>query len=127
MTKEEKQALVEKHHFISTTLVLQIALNKLDELKRTAYPKNDLSKLIDPLVKELIKEEVFYDSIFINYESNIVKQYDTYDKFIKLMSTVNVWEMENIMALKLANDKDPDTLLPIVNGILESNYRKNKP
>lgn len=126
MTKEEKQALLEKHHYISTTLVLQIALNKLDELRRTAYPKNDLSALIDPLVKELIKEEVFYDSIFTNYETNIVKQYDTYDKFIKVMSTVNVWEMENLMALKLANDKDPNTLLPVVNGILEDNTKTKK-
>lgn len=126
MTKEEKQALLEKHHYISTTLVLQIALNKLDELRRTAYPKNDLTQLIEPLVKELIKEEVFYDSIFTNYEANIVKQYDTYDKFIKVMSTVNVWEMENLMALKLANDKDPDTLLPVVNGILKDNTKTKK-
>lgn len=126
MTKEEKQALLEKHHYISTTLVLQIALNKLDELGRTAYPKNDLTQLIEPLVKELIKEEVFYDSIFTNYEANIVKQYDTYDKFIKVMSTVNVWEMENLMALKLANDKDPNTLLPVVNGILEDKTKTKK-
>jgi uncharacterized damage-inducible protein DinB len=104
-----------------TTSVMscQIALNQLEAIKYTAYYKQSLKNKINAIIPELIKsEQDNYDKFFeVNSESTD-HVYKVFELFIKRISEVPIYDMENICYMIDAYDKDAKSMNGITNKIL---------
>lgn len=113
-TAREKMVAKVAHAIIAN----QVALNINEDLKHTPFYKHSLKKHINLLLPDLIKNEADFDKFFDQQETATVQVYDIYERFIKAVSGVPIWDCENITAMIEAYNKDKYTLEPVVNQIL---------
>jgi len=106
-----------------TTSVMscQIALNQLEAIKHTSYYRHSLKAKINSVLPELIKaEKEHYDKFFDKEEKSTSEVYQVFESFIKVISQVPIYDMENICYIIEAYQKDPKSINGIVNKILKN-------
>lgn len=104
-----------------TTSVMscQIALNQLEAIKHTNYFKGSLKNKINLVLPELIKaEKDHYDKFFESNSDSTDHVYQVFENFIKRISQVPIYDMENICYMIDAYDKDSKSMNGITNKIL---------
>lgn len=106
-------------------IVNQIALNHNEEIKHTNYYKQNLKRFLNLLLPELVKCEKEYDDFFSNVEKSTTEIYDAYDRYIKAVSSVPIWDCENITAMIEAYNLEQKPIQGIVNKILNNNVKRN--
>ena len=106
-----------------TTSVMscQIALNQLEAIKHTPYYKQSLKNKINAVLPELIKaEQEHYDKFFEKESDSTDHVYQVFENFIKRISKVPIYDMENICYMIDAYDKDGKSMNGITNKILKN-------
>lgn len=106
-----------------TTSVMscQIALNQLEEIKHTGYYKQSLKNKINSVLPELIKaEQQHYDKFFESLSDSTGQVYQVFENFIKRISKIPIYDMENICYMIDAYDKDAKSMNGITNKILKN-------
>ena len=100
-------------------VVNEIAKNANHEIKFTPYYKGILKNRLNQLLPELYKCDPDYDTFFNKVEESTSVVYDVYDTYLKAVSSVPIWECENIAKIIKAYNKDPKSIEGIVNKILK--------
>ena len=106
-----------------TTSVMscQIALNQLEAIKHTPYYKQSLKNKINAVLPELIKaEQEHYDKFFEKESDSTDHVYQVFENFIKCISKVPIYDMENICYMIDAYGKDGKSMNGITNKILKN-------
>jgi len=83
---------------VHAILSAQLALNMNEELKHSVpqFFKNTLKSRTKNYLDELVKNEKLFDEFFDLKEQSLVDVYNVYEKFIKVIALVPLWEMENL-------------------------------
>lgn len=111
----EKQA-VQLAHIIITA---QILLNRLSDYKSDYKVRQELKLNINRLLDTLTKIEIqCYDDIYGVSNEQVSKCYDVKDKFIARMSRVDFSQMDDIILITDAYEKDPRSIEGIIKKIL---------
>lgn len=99
----------------------QIALNQLEEIKHTPYYKQSLKNKINGVLPELIKaEQEHYDKFFESLSDSTDQVYQVFENFIKRISKIPIYDMENICYMIDAYDKDAKSMNGITNKIIKN-------
>ena len=104
-----------------TTSVMstQIALVQLEEIKHTGYYNKELKQKLNLVLPLLIKaEQEHYDKFFEKESDSTDHVYQVFENFIKRISKVPIYDMENICYMIDAYDKDSKSMNGITNKIL---------
>ena len=104
-----------------TTSVMstQIALVQLEEIKHTGYYNKELKQKLNLVLPLLIKaEQEHYDKFFEKESDSTDHVYQVFENFIKRISKVPIYDMENICYMIDAYDKDAKSMNGITNKIL---------
>lgn len=104
-----------------TTSVMscQIALNQLEAIKHTPYYKQSLKNKINAVLPELVKAEAeHYDKFFEKESESTAQVYEVFENFVKRIAQVPIYDMENIVSMIEAYNKDAKSMNGIVNKIL---------
>jgi len=104
-----------------TTSVMscQIALNQLEAIKHTPYYRSVLKNKLNNVLPELIKaEQEHYDSFFEKHSDSTDHVYKVFELFIQRISKVPIYDMENIVTMIEAYNKDAKSMNGITNKIL---------
>lgn len=99
-------------------IINQIALNNNESIKHTPFYKKDLKNRLNMLLTELYKHETEYDKFFEKESESTGHVYDAYENYIKTVSSVPIWECENISLIIEAYKKDPKSIEGICKKIL---------
>lgn len=93
ITKTPDDKLV--HAIISA----QLALNLNEDLKHTVPQlyRHTLKNRTQNYLDELIKNEKFFDEFFNKEESSLNDVYNVYEKFLKVVALIPIWEMDNFV------------------------------
>jgi hypothetical protein len=100
-------------------IINQIALNHNEAIKHTPYYKKQLKQKLNLLMPELIKAESDYDEFFDKIDDSTTHVYNVYEKYTKAISSVPIWDAENITLIIEAYKKDPKSIEGIVKKILK--------
>jgi hypothetical protein len=106
-----------------TTSVMstQIALNQLEAIKHTGYYNKELKQKLNLVLPLLIKaEEKHYDKFFESLSDSTDQVYKVFETFIKRISQIPIYDMENICYMIEAYDKDQKSMNGITNKILKN-------
>lgn len=106
-----------------TTSVMscQITLNQLEAIKHTGYYNKELKQKINLVLPLLIKaEEKHYDKFFESLSDSTDHVYKVFETFIKRISQIPIYDMENICYMIDAYDKDSKSMNGITNKILKN-------
>ena len=96
----------------------QIALNQLEQIKYTPYYKHAVKVRLNAALIELIKAESnHYDKFFDRDNEATDAVYSVFDTFIKKVSEIAIYDMENICHIIDAYRKDQKSIEGIVNKI----------
>jgi hypothetical protein len=102
----------------NSVMSCQIALNQLEQIKFTPYYKQSLKNKLNSVLVELIKVEAnHYDKFFDRDSDATDAVYSVFDKFIKKVSEIAIYDMENICHIIDAYKKDQKSIEGIVNKI----------
>ena len=99
-------------------IACQIAMNHLTELKHTNVYRHGVKRGINLLLPELIKAEADYDKFFNTKENETVNVYEVYERYMKAVASVPIWDCENIALIIEAYKKDPKAIEGIVQKVL---------
>jgi hypothetical protein len=105
-----------------TTSVMstQIALNQLEAIKHTGYYNKELKQKLNLVLPLLIKaEEKHYDKFFESLSDSTDQVYKVFETFIKRISQIPIYDMENICYIIDAYDKDAKSMNGITKKILK--------
>lgn len=100
-------------------VVNEIAKNANHEIKFTPYYKGILKNRLNQLLPELYKCEPDYDEFFNSVEESTSVVYDAYNNYIKAVSSIPIWDCENITLIIEAYKKDSKSINGIVTKILK--------
>jgi hypothetical protein len=100
-------------------VVNEIAKNANYEIKFTPFYKGILKNRLNQLLPELYKCEPDYDAFFNSVEESTSVVYDVYDAYLKAVSSIPIWDCENITKIIEAYKKSPESIQGIVNKILK--------
>ena len=100
-------------------VVNEIAKNANMWLRNTPYFKGILKNRLNQLLPELYKAQKDYDDFFNAVEESAEVVYQVYEDFTKAISSVPIWDCENITKIIEAYKKDPKSIQGIVNKILK--------
>jgi hypothetical protein len=106
-----------------TTSVMstQIALNQLEAIKHTGYYQKELKQKLNLVLPLLIKaEQEHYDKFFEKESDSTDHVYQVFENFIKRVSQIPIYDMENICYMIDAYDKDAKSMNGITNKILKN-------
>lgn len=99
----------------------EIALNQLEAIKHTPYYKQSLKNKINAVIPELIKAEQYhYDKFFEALSDSTDHVYKVFETFVKVISQVPIYDMENICYMIEAYNKDPKSMNGITNKIIKN-------
>ena len=102
----------------NSVMSCQIALNQLEQIKYTPYYKQALKNKLNSVLVELIKaEQNHYDKFFERDDNATDAVYAVFDTFIKKVSEIAIYDMENICHIIDAYRKDQKSIEGIVNKI----------
>jgi hypothetical protein len=100
-------------------VINQIALNNNEELKHTNFYKQGFKMRLNAFLDVLLKCEPDYDNFFNVKENETSEVYDVYERYTKAISSVPIWDCENITIIIEAYKKDPKSIQGICNKILK--------
>lgn len=106
-----------------TTSVMscQIALNQLEAIKHTGYYNKELKQKLNLVLPLLIKaEQQHYDKFFENLSDSTDQVYKVFENFIKQISEIPIYDMENICYMIEAYNKDQKSMNGITNKIMKN-------
>jgi len=104
-----------------TTSVMstQITLVQLESIKYTGYYNKELKQKLNLVLPLLIKaEQEHYDNFFEKESDSTDHVYQVFETFIKRISNVPIYDMENICYMIDAYDKDSKSMNGITKKIL---------
>lgn len=106
---------------ITTSVIsTQVTLNLLDAIRHTPYFQKELKRKLNLVYPELIKaEQKHYDQFFDVDDAATAQVYQVFESFIKRISNVPIYDMENICYMIDAYEKDPKSINGICNKILK--------
>jgi serine kinase of HPr protein (carbohydrate metabolism regulator) len=99
---ETKKELTEKyvHKLVTSVMTAQILNNQLHELSLVGLFQKKDKQIINNAVRILEHiESSYYDKFWEEKEKDTSDVYLVYDTFIKVMSSVPIYEVENLMYL----------------------------
>ena len=88
-------------------VVNEIAKNANMWLRNTPYFKGILKNRLNQLLPELYKAQKDYDSFFNKVEESTEVVYKVYEDYTKAISSVPIWECENITKIINSNHTFP--------------------
>jgi hypothetical protein len=100
-------------------IINQIALNNNEAIKHTQYYKRSLKAKLNTLLQELYSCEKDYDAFFNSEENSTCDVYDVYERYTKAISSIPIYECENIILIIEAYKKDPKSIEGICKKILK--------
>ena len=106
-----------------TTSVMstQITLVQLEAIKHTGYYNKELKQKLNLVLPLLIKaEQEHYDKFFEKESDSTDHVYQVFENFIKRISKVPIYDMENICYMIDAYDKDAKSMNGITKKILKN-------
>jgi hypothetical protein len=96
-------------------------LNQLEAIKHTGYYNKELKQKLNLVLPLLIKaEEKHYDKFFESLSDSTNQVYQVFENFIKRVSQIPIYDMENICYMIDAYDKDQKSMNGITNKILKN-------
>ena len=99
----------------------QITLVQLEAIKHTGYYNKELKQKLNLVLPLLIKaEQEHYDKFFEKESDSTDHVYQVFENFIKRISKVPIYDMENICYMIDAYDKDKKSMNGIANKILRN-------
>lgn len=99
----------------------QVALDFNHAIRFTPYYKREIKNRLNLLQKELIRaERQEFDKLDGHAEITTDEVYQLYVNVVKELTAAGFTQFENITALLKAFNKDPNSLEPVVNKILQS-------
>jgi hypothetical protein len=107
---------------ITTSVIsTQITLVQLEAIKHTAYYSKELKQKLNLVLPLLIKaEQNHYDAFFENLSDSTEHVYQVFENFIKRISQIHIYDMENICYMIDAYDIDSKSMNGITNKILKN-------
>jgi len=104
----------------TSVMSVQITLVQLEAIKHTPYYNKELKQKINLVLPLLIKaEQHHYDKFFESLSDSTDHVYQVFETFIKRISQVPIYDMENICYMIDAYDKDQKSMNGITNKILK--------
>jgi hypothetical protein len=104
------------------TIASEVLLNRLFDAKSDGLFKQKLRQKASTFIDELKTIELgIYDNLDKAKSEQLSQVYDIYDGFINKISGVEIYDMENIMYIIEAYNKDPKSINGIVNKVLKQN------
>ena len=100
-------------------VVNEIAKNANIFLRNTPYFKGLLKNRLNQLLPELYKCNSDFDAFFNSVEESTEVVYQVYEDYTKAISSVPIWDCQNITKIIEAYKKDPKSIQGIVNKILK--------
>lgn len=100
-------------------VVNEIAKNANIFLRNTPYFKGLLKNRLNQLLPELYKCNSDFDAFFNPVEESTEVVYQVYEDYTKAISSVPIWDCQNITKIIEAYKKSPDSIQGIVNKILK--------
>jgi len=120
ISQEDKLRMSNKITFI--TIASEVLLNRLFDAKSDGLFKQKLRQKASTFIDELKTIELgIYDNLDKAKSEQLSQVYDIYDGFINKISGVEIYDMENIMYIIEAYNKDPKSINGIVNKVLKQN------
>ena len=101
-------------------VVNEIAKNANYEIKFTPFYKGMLKNRLNQLLPELYKCEPDYDAFFDSVEESTSFVYEIYERYIKAVASVPIFDCENITKIIEAYNIDKKSIEGIVNKILKN-------
>lgn len=99
-----------------------VSLTYNEKIKHTQYYKHNLKRLLNPLIKELIKiEEKEFDLIADLDEESVTQSSENYLEFMELMTKGTFKDFMALQNLVVANSLDSKRMQSIANKILKDN------
>jgi len=99
----------------------QIALNQLEAIKHTPYYNKELKQKINLVIPLLIKaEQEHYDKFYNALSDSTDQVYQVFETFIKQISKIPIYDMENICYMIDAYNKDQKSMNGITNKIIKN-------
>ena len=97
-----------------------VALSYNEKIKHTQHYKHNLKRLINPLIKELVKiEEKEFDLICSTNESDMLDLSNNYIEFLEMLTKGSFKEFMSMQNLVVANSIDSKRLHNIANKIIK--------
>jgi flagellar biosynthesis component FlhA len=104
---------------VTTVMTCQIALNQLSDFKDSRFFNQSLKYRLNETIKELIKvEQEWYDKFYDSMEDSTSQIYTVYENFLKSVSKIPIYDMENICKIIDAYNKDSKSIEGIVKKVL---------
>lgn len=101
-------------------ILAQIQLNYISELKANNFFTGTFKNFTNNFIKQLIQVEAkFFDKAIDQQEEATTACYDVADEYYKMVSSVPIWDMQNIVAIVKAYNKDKKSIEGICNKILK--------
>jgi len=108
------------NHIVISAQVLSYYIS---EMKSKNYFKTTLLNFVNKFLTQLkLIEWKYYDKMFEKESEAAIIVYETYDNFIKTISNIPIWEMQNVTKILEAYNENPKSMEGIVNKVLK--YKK---
>ena len=112
----------QKEQLTHIKILAEIQLNYLNDFKaeNKSFFTGSFKMFCNNFIKHLIRlEETYFDKSITNQEEAVTVCYDIMDAFLKDVSKVPVWDMQNISNIINAYQKDPKSIEGICKKILK--------
>lgn len=90
-----------EHQVVHAIISSQIALNMNVGLRalQPQLHKQKFKNITNKYLQALIAKEAEYDILFDKEEQNLVEVYEVFEKYVKAVSAIPIWEMQNMTAI----------------------------
>ena len=96
----------------------QVLSYYIQDMKANHWFKGVLLNFANKFIEKLKETEwKYFDKMYSQEEEAAVVVYETYDSFIKTVSNIPIWEMNNITEILIAYQADPKSVEGIVRKI----------
>ena len=112
-----------EYKIVHMVMCAQVLSNYISDNKGDKTLQGSFLNYVNNFSKKLIKlEKEYFDLYFKHEEDNTKKIYEQFDKYLKEVSTIPVWEMNDIIQIIEAYKEDRKSIIGISKKILK--YKK---
>lgn len=109
------------NHIVISAQVLSYYIS---EMKATNYFKGTLLNFVNKFITQLkLIEWKYFDKMFDKETEASTVVYEVYDNYIKTISNIPIWEMQNVINILDAYNKDAKSIEGVVSKVLK--YKKD--
>jgi hypothetical protein len=110
---------------LHTAMCAQVLQNYIIDMKANNWFTGVFKNFVNNFLQQFTKlESKFFDIYFEHKEEDTVELYEAYDKYIKAVATVPLWEMKYMTDIIEAYHIDQKSMVGIAKKIHKNNTKK---